>query len=212
MNTNRLPEPENPASITGNSPQKIVLASSNQGKLKELREMLSPLGLEIHSQAEFGVGDAPEPYLTFVENALSKARHASRETGLPALADDSGVCADSLNGAPGVLSARYAGEHGSDALNNRKLVADLAPFQNKSANYYCVLVYVRYPDDPQPVIADGIWRGQIIPEPRGENGFGYDPHFLIPELGKTAAQLSPENKNRLSHRGKALRALLEKLT
>lgn len=191
--------------------QKIVLASSNKGKLKELREMLSPAGLDVCPQSEFAVSDAPEPYATFVENALNKARHASRETGLPALADDSGICVDSLGGAPGVLSARYAGEHGSDLLNNQKLVADLAPFEDKSANFYCVLVYVRHPDDPQPVIADGIWRGQIVHESLGENGFGYDPHFLVPELGKTAAQLSPEEKNRLSHRGKALRALLEKL-
>lgn len=191
--------------------QKIVLASGNKGKLKELREMLSPAGLDVRPQSDFAVSDAPEPYLTFVENALNKARHASRETGLPALADDSGICVDSLGGAPGVISARYAGEHGSDLLNNQKLVADLAPFEDKSANFYCVLVYVRHPDDPQPVIADGIWRGQIVPEPLGENGFGYDPHFLVPELGRTAAQLSPEEKNRLSHRGKALRALLEKL-
>ena len=173
--------------------------------------MLFSAGLDIHPQSEFGVSDVPEPYLTFVENALHKARHASRETGLPALADDSGICVDSLGGAPGVLSARYAGKHGSDRLNNQKLVSDLAPFENKSANFYCVLVYVRHADDPQPVIADGIWHGQIVSESMGENGFGYDPHFWIPELGKTAAQLFPEEKNRLSHRGKALRALLEKL-
>ena len=191
--------------------QKIVLASGNKGKLKELREMLSPAGLEVFPQSDFAVSDAPEPYFTFVENALNKARHASRETGLPALADDSGICVDSLGGAPGVMSARYAGEHGADQLNNRKLVADLMPFEDKSANFYCVLVYVRHPGDPQPVIADGLWQGKIVPEPQGENGFGYDPHFWVPELGKTAAQLSPEEKNRLSHRGKALRALLEKL-
>lgn len=191
--------------------RKIVLASGNSGKLRELREMLSPAGWEILPQSAFGVSEAPEPYSTFVENALSKARHASRQTGLPALADDSGICADSLGGAPGVLSARYAGSHGSDRLNNLKLVEELKPFSDKSANYYCVLVYVRHPDDPQPVIADGIWRGQIVPEPAGENGFGYDPHFWLPEWGKTAAQLSSEEKNRLSHRGKALKALLEKL-
>jgi XTP/dITP diphosphohydrolase len=191
--------------------RQIVLASGNQGKLKELREMLGPVGLDVRPQSELGVSDAPEPYLTFVENALNKARHASRETGLPALADDSGICADSLGGAPGVISARYAGEHGSDQLNNQKLVADLEPFEDKSASFYCVLVYVQHPDDPRPVIADGVWRGQIVSQPLGENGFGYDPHFWLPELGKTAAQLSPEEKNRLSHRGKALRALLEKL-
>lgn len=191
--------------------QKIVLASGNKGKLKELREMLFSLGLDIYSQSDFGVNNAPEPYLTFLENALSKARHVSRETGLPALADDSGICVESLGGAPGVFSARYAGEHASDLQNNEKLVSDLASFQNKSANYYCVLVYVRHPDDPQPIIADGTWHGEIVSEPKGENGFGYDPHFWLPDLGKTAAELSPEEKNRISHRGKALRALLEKL-
>lgn len=191
--------------------QKIVLASGNKGKLKELREMLFSLGLDIYSQSDFGVNNAPEPYSTFLENALSKARHVSRETGLPALADDSGICVESLGGAPGVFSARYAGEHASDLQNNEKLVSDLASFQNKSANYYCVLVYVRHPDDPQPIIADGTWHGEIVSEPKGENGFGYDPHFWLPDLGKTAAELSPEEKNRISHRGKALRALLEKL-
>lgn len=191
--------------------QKIVLASSNKGKLKELREILSPLGWDIYPQSDFGVTDAPEPYLTFLENALNKARHASQITGLPALADDSGICVDSLSGAPGIYSARYAGEHGSDLLNNQKLIEELAPYQNKSANYYCVLVYIRYPNDPQPVIADASWQGLIVSEPKGENGFGYDPHFFLPEFGKTAAELSPEEKNHISHRGKALRTLLEKL-
>lgn len=191
--------------------QKVVLASGNPGKLKELREMLQSVGLDVRPQSEFGIGDAPEPYFTFVENALAKARHASRQSGLPALADDSGICADSLGGAPGVLSARYAGVHGSDELNNRKLVEDLAPFEDKSANFYCVLVYVRHADDPQPLIADGVWRGRIVDEPAGDNGFGYDPHFFVPEMMKTAAELSPGEKNRLSHRGKALRTLLEKL-
>ncbi len=191
--------------------QKIVLASGNRGKLKELREMLSPLGWDICPQSDFNVTDAPEPYVTFLENALNKARHASKMTGLPALADDSGICVDSLGGAPGVFSARYAGEHGSDLLNNKKLIAELTPFQNKSANYYCVLVYVRHPNDPQPVIADASWHGVIVSDPKGENGFGYDPHFWLPELGKTAAELSPEEKNRISHRGKALRILIEKL-
>lgn len=192
-------------------PQKIVLASSNKGKLKELQEMLAPAGFEVVPQSQLGVGDASEPYLTFIENALNKARHASRETGLPALADDSGICATSLEGAPGVHSARYAGEHGNDERNNQKLVADLEPFEDKSANYYCVLVYVRHPEDPQPIIADAIWKGEIISKPRGENGFGYDPYFLVPDFGLTAAELSPTVKNSLSHRGQALRALLEKL-
>ena len=191
--------------------RQVVLASGNKGKLKELREMLAPAGLEIFPQSEFGVPETDEPYQTFVENALHKARHASRLTGLAALADDSGICADALGGAPGVMSAIYAGLPSSDLRNNQKLVFDLLPFESRSACFYCVLVYVRHPDDPQPVIADGIWRGQIISEPLGKNGFGYDPHFFIPELGKTAAELFPDEKNRLSHRGQALRALLQKL-
>lgn len=191
--------------------RQIVLASGNAGKLKEFREMLTPIGFTVLSQSEFGVSEADEPYLTFVENALAKARWTSDQTGLPALADDSGICADSLGGNPGVLSARYAGDPKSDLRNNQKLVADLAPFTDKTANFYCVLVYVRHANDPQPIIADGIWQGKIIDEPKGQNGFGYDPHFWIPELNKTAAEMMPEQKNRLSHRGKALRILLEKM-
>lgn len=173
--------------------------------------MLAPLGYDVHAQSEYGVPEAEEPYLTFVENALAKARHASRLTGLPAMADDSGICVDALGGAPGVLSARYAGEPKSDERNNQKLIADLTATANKSASYYCVLVYVRHADDPQPIIAEGSWRGEIIDTPRGSNGFGYDPYFLIPALGKTAAELSSDEKNRLSHRGTALRVLIDKL-
>ncbi len=191
--------------------QRLILASNNAGKLKEFAQLLGPIGFELHPQGEFDVPEAEEPFGTFVENALAKARHASRLTGLPALADDSGVCVNALGGAPGVYSARFAGEPKSDARNNQKLVADLAALADKSAYYYCVLVYVRHPDDPQPVIADGRWNGEIIASPRGENGFGYDPHFLIPSLGKTTAELAPEEKNALSHRGQALRALVEKL-
>lgn len=191
--------------------QRLILASNNAGKLKEFAQLLGPIGFELHPQGEFDVPEAEEPFGTFVENALAKARHASRLTGLPALADDSGVCVNALGGAPGVYSARFAGEPKSDARNNQKLVADLAGLSDKSAYYYCVLVYVRHPDDPQPVIADGRWNGEIIANPRGENGFGYDPHFLIPSLGKTTAELAPEEKNALSHRGQALRALVEKL-
>ena len=191
--------------------QRLILASNNAGKLKEFAQLLGPIGFELHPQGEFDVPEAEEPFGTFVENALAKARHASRLTGLPALADDSGVCVNALGGAPGVYSARFAGEPKSDARNNQKLVADLAALADKSAYYYCVLVYVRHPDDPQPVIADGRWNGEIIANPRGENGFGYDPHFLIPSLGKTTAELAPEQKNALSHRGQALRALVEKL-
>ncbi|WP_028104808.1 RdgB/HAM1 family non-canonical purine NTP pyrophosphatase [Pseudoduganella violaceinigra] len=191
--------------------QRIVLASNNKGKLKEFNELLSTIGFSVHPQGEFDVPEAEEPFHTFVENALTKARHAARLTGLPALADDSGVCVNALGGAPGVYSARYAGEPKSDARNNEKVIADLAAHADKSAYYYCVLVYVRHADDPQPVIADGRWEGVISAEARGEGGFGYDPHFLIPALGKHVAELAPEEKNRLSHRGQALRALVEKL-
>jgi XTP/dITP diphosphohydrolase len=191
--------------------QRLILASNNAGKLKEFAQLLGPIGFELHPQGEFNVPEAEEPFGTFVENALQKARHAARLTGLPALADDSGVCVNALGGAPGVYSARYAGEPKSDARNNAKLVADLATHADKSAYYYCVLVYVRHEDDPQPVIADGIWRGQIIETPRGAGGFGYDPHFLLPAFGKTAAELAPEEKNAVSHRGQALRALVDKL-
>ncbi len=191
--------------------QRLILASNNAGKLKEFAQILAPIGFDLHPQGEFNVPEAEEPFGTFVENALAKARHASRLTGLPALADDSGVCVNALGGAPGVYSARFAGEPKSDARNNEKLVADLASHTDKSAYYYCVLVYVRHADDPQPVIADGQWHGEIIASPRGANGFGYDPHFLIPSLGKTTAELEPGVKNAHSHRGQALRALVEKL-
>jgi XTP/dITP diphosphohydrolase len=191
--------------------QRLILASNNAGKLKEFAELLAPIGFELHPQGEFNVPEAEEPFGTFVENALQKARHASRLTGLPALADDSGVCVNALGGAPGVVSARYAGEPKSDARNSEKLIQDLAGHADKSAYYYCVLVYVRHADDPQPVIADGIWRGQIVDTPRGANGFGYDPYFLIPDLGKTTAELAPLEKNAISHRGQAIRALVAKL-
>jgi len=191
--------------------QKIVLASNNQGKLKEFGALLGEIGLDVRPQGEFNVPEAEEPFATFVENALTKARHASRLTGLPALADDSGVCVNALGGAPGVWSARYAGEPKSDAANNAKLIADLAVHADKSAYYYCVLVYVRHADDPQPVIADGSWHGEIVADARGEGGFGYDPYFLLPALGKTAAELTAAEKNAHSHRGQALRALVEKL-
>ena len=194
-----------------NMSRTIVLASNNQGKLKEFYQILAPLGIDLKAQSEFQVPEAEEPYPSFVENALTKARHAARLTGLPALADDSGICVNALQGAPGVYSARFAGEPKSDARNNQKLIADLAGNLDKSAYYYCVLVYVRSESDPQPVIADGVWPGELIAEARGENGFGYDPHFYLPALGKTVAELSAEQKNQLSHRGQALRALVEKL-
>lgn len=191
--------------------QRLILASNNAGKLKEFAQLLGPIGFELHPQGEFNVPEAEEPFGTFVENALQKARHAARLTGLPALADDSGVCVNALGGAPGVYSARYAGEPKSDARNSEKLIADLAAHADKSAYYYCVLVYVRHADDPQPVIADGVWRGHIVDTPRGAGGFGYDPHFLLPDFGKTAAELAPQEKNAVSHRGQALRALVDKL-
>ena len=191
--------------------QRLILASNNAGKLKEFNELLSTVGFSVHAQGEYDVPEADEPFHTFVENALQKARHASRLTGLPALADDSGVCVNALGGAPGVYSARFAGEPKSDARNNQKMIADLAAHADKSAYYYCVLVFVRHADDPQPVIADGRWNGEMIATPRGNGGFGYDPHFYIPSLGKCAAELSSEEKNAMSHRGQALRALVEKL-
>lgn len=189
----------------------LVLASNNAGKLKEFGAMLAPIGFDVHAQGEFDVPEAEEPHPTFVENALAKARHAARLTGLPALADDSGICVNALGGAPGVLSARYAGEPKSDARNNGKLVADLTPHADKSAYYYCVLVFVRHADDPQPIIAEGRWDGEVIAQPKGEGGFGYDPYFFLPAQQKTAAELSAEEKNKLSHRGQALRLLVEKL-
>lgn len=191
--------------------QRLILASNNQGKLKEFNELLSTVGFDVRAQGEFDVPEADEPFHTFVENALQKARHASRLTGLPALADDSGVCVNALGGAPGVYSARFAGEPKSDARNNEKMIAELAKHQDRSAYYYCVLVFVRHPDDPQPIIADGRWNGVMIDTPRGDGGFGYDPYFYIPSLGKCAAELSADEKNALSHRGQALRALVEKL-
>ena len=191
--------------------QKIVLASNNQGKLKEFSQILAPLSWTVHAQAEFAVPEAEEPFFTFVENALAKARHASRHTGLPALADDSGICVRALGGKPGVLSARYAGEPKSDQRNNAQLISDLAACDDKSAYYYCVLVYVRSEFDPQPIIADGMWHGELIDTPIGDAGFGYDPYFWLPGLQKTVAQLSHEQKNSLSHRGQAIRNLLEKL-
>lgn len=190
----------------------LVLASNNRGKLAEFDRLLAPLGFAIQPQAALNISEAEEPYATFIENALTKARHAARESGLPALADDSGICVPALGGAPGVFSARYAGEPKSDAANNAKLVADLQIHADKSAYYYCVLVYLRHAEDPQPVIADARWHGEIIEQPRGQGGFGYDPHFWLPSLNKTAAELTSEEKNQISHRAQALRILIAQLT
>jgi len=191
--------------------KKIVIASNNPGKLREIARILEPMGLEAMPQAAFGVPECPEPHVTFVENCIAKARHASAHTGLPALADDSGICVDALNGAPGVYSARYAGEPKSDERNNQKLIAALQGQSNRRAHYYCVMVYLRYADDPTPIIAEGAWHGEIIDAPRGSGGFGYDPYFLVPAFGQTGAEMSLEDKNGVSHRGQALRALAEKL-
>jgi XTP/dITP diphosphohydrolase len=191
--------------------ERLVLASNNAGKLREFRRLLEPLGLSVVPQAELGIAEADEPHVTFIENALAKARHASAQSRLPALADDSGVCVDALGGAPGVHSARYAGEPKSDARNNEALVAALRNVADRRAHYYCVLVLVRHADDPQPIIAEGVWNGTIVDAPRGSGGFGYDPHFQDDATGLTGAELPLETKNALSHRGKAMRMLIGKL-
>ncbi len=190
---------------------RLVIATGNAGKLREIRQLLSPLALEVLPQSDFAVPEAEEPHCTFIENALAKARHASMHTGLAALADDSGICVDALQGAPGVLSARYAGEPRSDARNNDKLLAAMADQENRHAHYYCVMVLVRHPEDPQPLIAEGIWQGEILDTPRGDGGFGYDPIFLDAKTDKTGAELPLEIKNRISHRGQALSKLLHML-
>jgi XTP/dITP diphosphohydrolase len=200
--------------------KKLVLASSNPGKLREFEGLLTPLGIEIVSQASLRLAEVEEPHGTFVENALAKARHASRRTGLPALADDSGICVSALGGQPGVASARFAGaappgatpgREAQDARNNEKLIAMLAGKADRRAHYYCVVVLMRHAEDPEPIIAEGSWAGEIVAQPRGANGFGYDPHFFLPDLGKTAAELDQDQKNLISHRGKAMRRLLAKL-
>lgn len=191
--------------------RRLVLASGNAGKLREFRALLEPLQIEVISQAELAIAPADEPYATFVENALAKARHAAAASGLPALADDSGLSCGALGGLPGVRSARFAGEGASDADNNTELLRQLRGAGDRSGHYTCVLVALRAADDPEPLIADGRWHGEIIDAPRGTHGFGYDPHFLLPDLGRTAAELDPEHKNRISHRGMAMAELGRKL-
>lgn len=194
--------------------QRLVLASNNAGKLREIEALLAPLAIEVVPQAALGVNEAAEPHPTFLENAIAKARNASRVTGLPALADDSGLCVAALGGQPGVRSARFA-EYAEamheraeqDRRNNAKLIAALADCADRSARYVCVLVLLRSADDPEPLVASADWEGEIIALPRGANGFGYDPHFLIPRLGLTAAELPAVEKNRISHRALALRSL-----
>lgn len=191
--------------------ERIVLASNNAGKLREFRRLLEPLGIDVIAQAELGIEPADEPHVTFVENAIAKARHASEQSRLPALADDSGICVDALGGAPGVRSARFAGDPASDARNNRALVDALRGVADRRAHYCCVLVLMRRADDPEPIIAEGIWCGHIVDAPRGSGGFGYDPHFEDDETGLTGAELPLAQKNELSHRGKAMRQLISRL-
>jgi XTP/dITP diphosphohydrolase len=197
--------------------KKLVLASSNPGKLREIESLLAALDIEVVPQSRLGITEAEEPHASFVENAIAKARHASRGSGLPALADDSGICVRALGGEPGVHSARFAagddaaGRAELDARNNARLVRLLAGESDRRAHYHCVIALLRHPEDPEPMIAEGSWAGEIVDRPRGENGFGYDPHFFVPDLGKTAAELDPAQKNLLSHRGKALRRLIARL-
>jgi XTP/dITP diphosphohydrolase len=188
--------------------KRLVIASGNAAKLAELRALLAPHGMEAVAQGDLGIMEAEEPHETFVENALAKARHASRLAGLPALADDSGIVVRALGGAPGVHSARFAGEPRSDARNNEKLVSLLGDVADRGAHYYCVVVMVRDARDPEPLIAEGRWHGEILLAPRGRGGFGYDPYFLVPTVGRTAAELDRDEKNALSHRAQALQRLV----
>jgi XTP/dITP diphosphohydrolase len=190
---------------------RLILASNNPGKIRELRELLAPLEIDVIAQADLAIPEAEEPHATFIENALAKARHAAQLGGLPALAEDSGICVDALNGAPGVYSARFAGEPKSDQRNNARLLELLEHSDRRAAHYYCVAVLVRDAQDPQPLIAEGEWQGEILRAPRGSGGFGYDPLFLDPSLGKTGAELTVQEKNRISHRGRAMAQLLERL-
>ena len=190
---------------------KLVLASGNKGKLREFNALFGRRSIEVIPQTALNVKEAEEPFDTFLENALAKARNAARQTGLPAMADDSGITADALMGEPGVKSARYAGEHGNDADNNAKLVKALAGCTNRRAHYTCVLVAVKSATDPEPIVVDARWDGEVVDEPRGTGGFGYDPHFLVPEFGRTAAELTAEEKNDVSHRGRAMRMMLEEI-
>ncbi len=210
--------------------QKLVIASGNPGKLRELQAMLAPLGIEVLTQTQLGISEAEEPHGTFIENALAKARHASAASGLPALADDSGICVNALGGAPGVQSARYADDadpgsvphslpanrellrQQADARNNEKLLQAMHGVSDRRAHYYCVLVLVRHADDPQPLIAEGEWHGEIGFEERGSGGFGYDPLFWLPQDGKMAAEMSHDRKSQISHRAKALQVLLRRLS
>jgi XTP/dITP diphosphohydrolase len=193
--------------------KKLVIASGNQGKLRELSALLTPLDYDVHTQSEFNVPEAEETGTTFVENAIIKARNAAAHTGLPAVADDSGIEVDALNGAPGVYSARFSGNDASDQKNNALLVEKLSKVDpdQRSARYRAVIVFMRHAKDPSPIICEGSWQGSIVLEPRGEGGFGYDPYFWVPTHNCTSAELSAETKNSLSHRGQALRQLVDRL-
>ncbi|MGB8855276.1 MAG: RdgB/HAM1 family non-canonical purine NTP pyrophosphatase [Burkholderiales bacterium] len=191
---------------------KLVIASNNPGKLKEIQRVLASLDWQVAPQSAFDIPEAEEPHHTFIENALAKARHASKLSGLPALADDSGICVAALGGAPGVYSAHYAGLPKSDRRNNLALLEAMQNITDRRAHYYCVLVLMLHADDPQPIIAEGVWHGEIALGPRGANGFGYDPLFYLPQLGKMSAELSHDEKNKISHRGLALAALREKIS
>lgn len=194
--------------------KKLVLATGNQGKVKEMASLLADFGFEVHAQSEFNLIEAEETGATFIENAIIKARHAAKETGLPAIADDSGLEVDYLKGAPGIYSARYAGEDASDKQNLDKLLAAMkdVPAKQRSARFHCVLVLMRHERDPTPLVCHGAWEGEILTEAMGENGFGYDPIFWVPEDKCSSAQLDPVRKKQLSHRGKALKKLFTALT
>jgi XTP/dITP diphosphohydrolase len=200
--------------MTHTKPARIVLASNNPGKLREIDQLLASAGMHVEPQQRFSIGEVEETGLSFVENAILKARHAAAGSGLPAIADDSGIEVDALDGAPGIYSARYAGPGADDAANNEKLLAELenVPDAERTARYQCVMVYLRHPTDPTPLICVGTWEGRILREPRGANGFGYDPLFFVPTHGVSAAELDPDTKNALSHRGQALRELVARLT
>lgn len=193
---------------------KVVLASGNKGKLNEFNQLLAPLDIEVLPQSEFNVSSIEETGLTFIENAILKARHASEISGLPAIADDSGLEVDALKGAPGIYSARYSGEDANDNANNQKLLRELSgvPAENRTARFQCVLVYLEHPADPTPIVCQGSWEGVILEAPAGEQGFGYDPLFWVPSKQCASAELDRDEKNRLSHRGKALGKLISKLT
>ena len=190
---------------------RLVVASQNAGKLREFQRLLTPIGIDVIPQSELGIAEADEPFMTFIENALAKARHASAASGLPALADDSGICVAALGGAPGVHSARFAGEPKSDERNNLALIDALRGIADRRAHYYCVLVLVRHAQDPEPLIAEGTWHGVVVDAPRGGGGFGYDPHFQDLDTGLTGAELPLAKKNEISHRGKAMRHLMARL-